>query len=853
MYITKVTLHKLKWIHTLSHIETLTINALNQIQILIGTNGGGKTAVLNELTPLPALKNNYERGGYKKLTIIHKNDEYVLTSSFETKSGTHSFIKNGEELNVSKLANLQKSLCEDHFGYTTQIDDLIHCRFKITQMSEAERKNLLYALFPATPDFVLEFYKKAKSVIRTTKSLLSRSYQQKKELESQMYSKEEVKLLEDRNKVLTEQQIAICASLTKLEETIHQCKEDLQQLAQGQEVSIEKAKAYKKAIQDVLYRRSISQLSSSDKESIDFQLAACENECKKYESTLEQLQEEYTKYQVDIDSIQDAEEQECITLIEQKKKALEDLKEWTKYKVIRNEDLDKHIEVRDKIYALVEQYQPKAVCSNEIWTHVLDQDYRRTLLNSISESKQELIHIAAQQDTLTASCTSCKEKLARLPDGPKEEAHCCATCSYKGYFDTHKSSLKQEWESYTQKLQDCATKKMSKEEDLTKSTNVYNHLEDKTHYLESVYDLLYGTVFSMSKSELVSILEGDTQHWLSELTKTIQAQRYLQAREELLKEIQEASVTLATLKKTSTSAVAVLKEVIRDKKRNLEQVHSVLLNLRKRQQVLTEYKELESRFVALVKRGEELCQEHTDWHNYHLLQLYISYLEEDIKTHLLNEKKTIENDLFEIRKMLTEQTTLKARYDIDVCKFIGELQTKLKLYEKLEVALSPEEGLPYVEVKRSIEAIIKNINFILSKIWTSRLELQYPSEDKSVGLFNFKARVNDHDPAPINKLSKSQQAVINFGFYIALIYASKNVDYPVFFDECEDGFDVTHKQKYLEWLKSYVDTMYSPEIWLVSHDASTYSGFLYKDVTCLNKDNIIVPEGANIHASITVG
>ena len=82
---------------SLNHIDSLEYTPVAKTQVIIGTNGSGKSSLLYELSPMPSHHRMYDHG-YKQITIEHKGSTYVLTSDF-TKGKSHSFIKDGIELN----------------------------------------------------------------------------------------------------------------------------------------------------------------------------------------------------------------------------------------------------------------------------------------------------------------------------------------------------------------------------------------------------------------------------------------------------------------------------------------------------------------------------------------------------------------------------------------------------------------------------------------------------------------------------------------------------------------------------------------------------------------------------------
>ena len=84
-------------------------------QIILGTNGSGKSSILYELSPLPASKGEYIEGGFKRIEISHKGAHYVLESSFKH-GNKHSFTRDGEDLNPGGTGAVQKELVKREVG-----------------------------------------------------------------------------------------------------------------------------------------------------------------------------------------------------------------------------------------------------------------------------------------------------------------------------------------------------------------------------------------------------------------------------------------------------------------------------------------------------------------------------------------------------------------------------------------------------------------------------------------------------------------------------------------------------------------------------------------------------------------
>ena len=132
MRILYIILHKYLRL-SLSDIETFEMDCTNPEQVIIGTNGSGKYSIMQELTPIPAHKRNFSKGGYKTIYIRHNHSLYKLVSDFKAGNNHEFWVANDdvdhlaavyENLNPGRTYKVQLSLVEEHFGFTRDIVDL---------------------------------------------------------------------------------------------------------------------------------------------------------------------------------------------------------------------------------------------------------------------------------------------------------------------------------------------------------------------------------------------------------------------------------------------------------------------------------------------------------------------------------------------------------------------------------------------------------------------------------------------------------------------------------------------------------------------------------------------------------
>lgn len=123
IFITKLVLHRCKRFY-LRGIETLEINPSTKTQIILGTNGSGKSSLLRiGFTVMPPVAKDFvkDAGGYKILHCVGNGHEYELRTMFTGKSPEHWFIVDGENLNEGFTGSTQKELIKQHFGMTQDI------------------------------------------------------------------------------------------------------------------------------------------------------------------------------------------------------------------------------------------------------------------------------------------------------------------------------------------------------------------------------------------------------------------------------------------------------------------------------------------------------------------------------------------------------------------------------------------------------------------------------------------------------------------------------------------------------------------------------------------------------------
>lgn len=846
MYITNVAIKGLKWIDCIAGIRSIDIQAISQIQIVIGTNGSGKSKLLEQITPLPANKNDYNLGGYKELIILHEGDEYKIASNFEKKQGTHSFIKNGgANLNVNGLTTTQVELCKQHLGYTPLIDDLLHCRYNFCTMSVAERKQLLLSMSPSVPDFIIQLHRQAKSELRSCKSNLQLLYTRKQAVEEKLYAAEVLSVMYTESTTLEQQQISLSNEIYLLQNQIKEYSTECSQMVH-EEVPIEKAVRYRRKVQQVLHTapikiatvdmdKTISELMSMIGQTEDQMTGAVDN----YQKVIAELQQ----YDPSVFEDKDDEQQNCLKFITEKMQRLETIKHHFGFDKIPESRIARHQEVFNILYDKFtgeNAYQFSHWYAGSVYNRVKNKHY------AINNNLQALVD---RRSMIDRQVFQIEEQLKQLLQGPQEILPNCNKCDYAKHYDAERGKLQAAEKENKQVLKalDKRIDKFSRVE--LKLRDLSTELKRQMDILQEILSYLSGTVWQYTEKDLLTTLNGDVNQWLHHCKQTIQAQQFLVEKAELEKDIQQAQFTINALKVTQTPAMEILKKLYKEKQLQMNEYQQRAFSLRKKKEDLTVKLQYCEKYKKLKEAGERLLVDLENHHQFVMLDEYVKYLRDSILVHLMTEKQTLDEKIFKLTAELKEQETLKARYTEEITSLIEKIEKKQSVYQYLEIGLNPESGMPHYNTLQFINAILENVNFILEKLWTYPIQMELLKEDDDVSC-DFMVKCNNKQPGQISRMSKSQQAAINFAFYVALVYAANGNDYPIFFDECDDGFDKRHKQTFLEWLKLYMDSQYAPQLWMIYHDPMLYSGFLYKDIICLKEDNIQLPQEINLYTKM---
>lgn len=800
----------------LNHIDYLEYTPDKPIQIILGTNGSGKTQLLKQLNPLPAnLKQDFYDNGYKYIEITHNNNHYTISSGYPN-SVTHSFIHNGIELNPSGGKKTHLELIKEHFNLTPDTIDILLNINRFTTMSPTERKRWLTEVSKYDYTYSITIYNNLKSKLRDITGVIRTLTETIETNESKhKVDKDYINLLTTNKEYLTKYYNHINSLHTKVDNIdTNTITTNISTTIKGIETILEKlTTSYTK--KDLIVKK--------DKDIIELNVVKS-----KIDIVIKQLEE-----LEQIPTIED------ITTIRNKHKLLKDK--------IDNYDNNKVIDIPygsiENWYNLYSSIHSNIVsCLNEL------TDYDEVRLLPIEEKNK----IVSNLESITSTYSIKVKKLSLVEEelkhiaNHKTEEHkmVCPKCSYNwynGYNEDRYNILLKEKDNLTTTIR---TIKLQ----LDKYTKLHTLLKG----LEEVKIRLREILHSVPELTLLF------QHVLKKVN--INTSSVI----ELVTEFDKVNLYLDSIK----DITSIHKEYT-DYSNKLNNYESLIKANKEYNK--TKLNKLKEELEILTKKKTELTTS-IDNSSYNLTLLdkleigynrLIELLRQNrlcYKNNIIKERNKFYTDLSiylaeEIKKIDTELSSL-----LDIEKKMEEDKKSLLLYRKKESVLkhmvkelSPSEGLIAKSINQFLGKYIQDMNKIINQIWEYDVTIIPSMVTEGDDLdYKFKVRISNTEVVEdVSKLSTSLREMVDLAFRIVFCKYMGYIEIPLYLDEFASSFDNTHMIEAYRVIDNLIAREY-PQIFLVCHYESLYGSLSNCDFNVLNPTNIVIDKLENINNNLKI-
>lgn len=836
----------------LKDIRLFVLTPVEMIQLILGTNGSGKSSILAELSPMPGDKNDYSSDGMKRIVISERGVDYVLTTTFSPTK--HSFVEmtgdGPKEHNPNGGEGIQLKLIYDTFHMDSAIHDLMRGATKFTDMGPSKRREWITRLSVADYDFAMGAYdiirerwrEVAGALKRNNAHLVIETAKIISQEEEERLEKEVKELLHDLEILMAERMpidTPADAILTRQERVMRELEEISMRLLR---IKMRAPQLFYEgeALRDEW--GEIQRTSFKSLEQVDEGIGQLRLKLAASEAVVEQCTEQYKKLNNDYEILLKA-GQDGVQNLTKQFQALE----VERLSLLERRKLK--LEVQDPI-ASQKAFEAIVKPLQELLENMpanVDRRFGRERMRTIQDTMIEL-------ETKRATIKNEADKLqAQLDHADKHRASGKISCPECGH----------NWVAGIREDEYARAKNTVAEHNNTeaKLAKELDKLRSEAREMESYFNQ-YREFMGFVRN--VAILEPFWLHLMeNKFVTDVPKEAFNQARiyqRDLAHEVQAHEILLKMdeITKLRTAAEQVGDVKLQDVKEEMEALANKLGMLT--QQVtrlrlsISEYSEYRRQIVSGDQMAERVKALYNDAH---LLQdHYVETLRRESIIHCIGQ---IQQSLVLKQESLRLATTQKAIV-AKLQEQVDSLAVEEEALAMMSRELSPINGLIAEGLLGFINAFVSKMNAFIKRIWTYPLKVlptgfNNDSNSQSTELdYKFKMVVGDFNNVvpDVSKGSEGIMEIVNLAFKISAIEYLHLSHAPIILDEFGKTLDAAHRVAATHVIKSLMEQHNHTQLFMVSHFFESYGSFNTAEICVLDESNIVIPEGTIYNKHVVI-
>ena len=821
---------------TAFNTETIEIDfskSNNNVVLLTGPNGSGKTSILSCLHPFPTNGNMDVRSdnpiivprenGYKEIHISDGDDLYVIQHFYTRNSDKHiikSYIqKNGVELNENGNVTSFKEIVEKELGLEEDYMKLTRLGSNVTNfidMKRQERKNFTGKII-SEADIYLSYHKKIMAdknkvniQINHTSDLIRRLQvddlgELKKAQKSLQHQIEDLTAkIEKANSELSilQYQLNDCGDIPAMRERIQEKEKELKYiqkaLARASEIKIsistlksmiEEAKisilkAKSSLDTNVITRTGIlNQLDSiaNEIDSIRREIARIEDDqnVKDMEANIELLRETIRRR---------AKESGISGYVRPCSKAeMEDLIKM----------LDKCMDILLSTYELGKGPIQKAVSffhtktDIEKYTRENREKIKRNKMQSLCE--QVYAEISKDIGLLGPDCknpSGCRvydfyqriyEYATQAPDKVIEDETFLAYT--KMAYNNIQTVLKylRDYHDIFEKMPECI-------KDQFLMNTVLTHICN----MEWIYDkdIIFHELGLITDDELQDADLEELSRQKSMLAQYKKANSNIEYFQNKLEELINSRTTLMGQLDEVKETINSLNREISEKEASVSDYEDMVIAMEHEDEVETEFNDLKSKLTLASQLSLQIRE----------------------KTSILNDLQFRKNKMSKTHQDNEFRIENYKRYKKD----LDELSSKFTDLEYLARALSSREGIPLIFIQAYLKDIKDVANQLLDVVYDGDLHLE--DFEITADEFGIPYSTKGTTVKDVIYASQGERSFISLALSFALTYKSISKYNIMLLDEIDSTLDISNREKFLHVLEMQIDMIHAEQVFVISHN-----------------------------------
>lgn len=824
---------------TLRGYKRLSLNAINYIklvpqeklQLILGTNGSGKSSLMQELSPLPANSQDFHKTGLKEIVIDHGNSHYVLTSVF-LPTQRHSFTKNEEELNPGGTASVQKELVKREFNITPDIHELMIGRTAFCDMGPAERRQWFTRLSDTNYNYAISVYQKLKEKLRDAAGAIKRNQSRAVTEANKLLSPEQEAGL--REEILEYRRVLDELLILKSPKPVF--LGDVQQAASATERELRVlAQQLLRVRTNFLNLEGFTSLEAISQATIEAQA-----QVHQFSYTIDVVAREIDTHQQmvnalsksNLSSLNDIDGKVVLIRAEMAKVTAQ----CKTSLVFENPSLAFQAihTLHDNLTDILTNLEPNA-----------EKLYSRERYQSLSQMREQLLQKQRATESRQLKLGITKKALEEERDQKPLECPKCAYTWHKGYTPEY-------YQTVCDELVFLGNAYIADKEALAKQDEALEKLQQYITMYRAYTDIARSwPILAPLWNHLVSSnLIFEDPRLAIYFVEQVKADLLLAIRREALaEELADLAKLKAMTEQNEANHVEKLQETITQLSNTLFEHTQQQQRATYRVKQLKAYRETALLVQSLETQLSDLLQvQHTqgDTRVEALKQSAVNQLIRHVQLELSQKEQQLSQ--VTVQKSIVENIQLQLK-ELDAEEAVLKIMVK---------ELSPTDGLIAKGMLGFINSFVVQMNRFIRKVWLYPLELVpcLPDEEEEIDLdYKFEVRVNDNPENTIKDIklaSKAMSEIINLAFklvtanYLGLTHGT------FFADELGSSMDSAHRASIFAAITGLLAQSDFEQLFIISHFEGYYGSFKGADIAVLCSKNIVLPKDAIYNAHVVI-
>lgn len=818
----------------LNNIQTIKIVPKHILQLILGTNGSGKSSLLREITPLPSAPTHYEKDGYKILKINHNGNHYQVINRFDGKTGKYQLIRNGIEIFQGSTATDFRTLIKQEFGITPEIQSLIDGVVRFSTMDVSKRRYWFTMLSHADYTYAIEFYQRLRSRIRDLQGSLTIAQNRYTNELSKLLSEEEI--LEIREKVKRYQEIV--DKLLEMKPRSSRLKSDLEKSLNDQDWKL----------REVIKQVDNLRISFSQQINRHFPMTFINSEICKQELYRTQGIIDHVKHieantrrrletlHTETEALGKTHQFSLEELYAKKNEIEQSHKRYTNSLSVQitvgsiSDFITAFESVYDsitRIFIVLEEFKEEDLKANR--ENFMMLSGRRDVVSKLLKDNQAKI-----QET--------QLKIRDMEYAKDHHQRECPSCHHRWFHGYEENSYK----ALKLSLESCLKNETIYENEFNILTSRVDAIAKIAMYREQLNSLSKSWGILKPIWEHLNVFDDPKVN--IRVLNTIKVELPILSKIEACeKEIAKICDMIVVAERQSNINIEQHQELLQKTEDELVSIQERLRNEIKKTRILESF----IKTFDLLKNYQEQLQAILQERSVHL-----DHLEDSLQNDHFNRLIMIfKQELAELEQSISKIDIQKAHIEKDKA-LIAEHEKQINALKICEQALSPSKGLIAKGLIGFINLFISRMNQFVKQIWIYPLEIMPISMKDEVDLdYKFPVLVDERFPAPDVKAGEcnaSTAEVFDLAFRIVAMECLGLKSHPLQVDEFGSSFDHQHRNAAFQVVTNLTTSTDIPQIWMVSHFEQNYGSLRNADITLLHKDNVVLPPEAIINGQTLI-